>query len=146
MNNNLLEEKLLLAWVKLTGMIKNGRITKGLAYNEAIVMLLLYNRYQTDSVGLISMKEIATETKMLKSLVNRTVNSLEEKGLLVRCTGEDDKRITYVRCIKEKLDTFLLVHNNSLALVQNLVDIIGTEDAEAFIRITQKIEDANFKL
>ena len=45
MENIILNEQLLLAWVKLTGMIKNGRITKGLAYNEAIVMLLLYNRY-----------------------------------------------------------------------------------------------------
>ncbi|MBQ2696997.1 MAG: MarR family transcriptional regulator [Clostridia bacterium] len=146
MKDKKLPEQLLRAWVKLTGMVKNSRITKGLAYNEAIVMLLLYNRYQEDGVGMISMKEIAEETKMLKSLVNRTINTLEEKGLLERCTSQDDKRVIFVRCIKEKLDTFLSVHNSSLALSQKMIDIIGEEDAEAFVRITQKIENANLKI
>ena len=146
MENKPLPEQLLRAWVKLTGMVKNSRITKGLAYNEAIVMLLLYNRYQKDGIGMISMKEIAEETKMLKSLVNRTINALEEKGLLERCTSEDDKRVIFVRCLKEKLDTFLSVHNSSLAISQKMIDIIGEEDAEAFVRITHKIENANFKI
>ncbi len=146
MENNMLAEQLLGAWVKLTAMVKNSRITKGLAYNEAIVMLLLYNRYQEDGVGLISMKDITTETKMLKSLVNRTVNALEEKGLLERCTAEGDKRMTYVRCIKERLDPFLLVHNSSLHLAEDMIEIIGEADAKAIFRITQKIEEAYFKL
>ena len=70
------EDGLLRAWVKLSGILKNSRITKGLMYNEATVMLLLYNRYCEDGEGIISVKEIIKETNMLKSLVNRTLNSL----------------------------------------------------------------------
>ncbi len=141
-----LREGVLLSWVKLSGILKNTRITKGLMYNEAIVMLLLYNRYRKDGEGLISIKEITQETKMLKSLVNRTVNSLEKKNLLKRCENGNDRRVIYVKCVEENLDVFLGVHNSSLELVQNIIDIVGTEDAQAFIRITQKIENSGYKI
>ncbi len=146
MLNEALAEQLLAAWVKLTGVIKNSRVTKGLAYNEAIVMLLLYNRFLEDGDGLVSIKEITRETKMLKSLVNRTVNTLEAKGLLERLKTSGDKRMVFVRCIKEKLDVFLAVHNTSLDLARNLIDVIGEEDAQAFVRISKKICDSNYQL
>lgn len=134
------------SWVKLSGILKNTRITKGLMYNEAIVMLLVYNRYCEDGVGKISIKEITASTKMLKSLVNRTVNALIKKELLERCESDGDKRIVYVRCIEEKLNIFLEVHNASLKLAKNIVDIIGEEDAAAFIRLVDKIEKAGYSL
>ena len=79
-----LEEQVITAWVRLTGLLKNTRITKGMVYNEAIVMLFAYNRYREDGIGVISFKEIVTETRMLKSLVNRTIDSLVTKGYLAR--------------------------------------------------------------
>lgn len=139
-------ELVLRSWVSLSGILKNNRITKGLQYNEAIIMMLLYNRYKEDGTGLISIKEITTTTKMLKSLVNRTINSLEEKQLLKRCESDGDRRIQYVKCVEDKLDLFLGVHNQSLALAENIINIIGKEDAEAFIRIVKKIEESNYSL
>jgi len=139
-------ELLLASWVRLSGIIKNSRITKGLMYNEAVVMYILYMRYRSDGDGIISIKEIVERTRMQKSLVNRTVNSLEEKGLLLRCESEIDRRMTYVKCVREKLDTFLKVHEESLAIADNIIDIIGPEDAEAFIRIVYKLEEADYSV
>lgn len=146
MQDNLQAELVLQSWVTLSGILKNNRITKGLQYNEAIVMMLIYNRYKEDGVGLVSIKEITQSTKMLKSLVNRTVNSLEEKELLERCESEGDRRMSYVKCVEDKLDVFLQVHNQSLELAENIIKIVGKEDADAFIRIVKKIEEANYSL
>ncbi len=140
------EDMLLNAWVKLSGILKNSRITKGLAYNEAIVMLLLYKRYCQDGIGMISIQDIIRETQMLKSLVNRTVNALESKGLLERCRGEKDRRTLSVKCVEDKLDVFLEVHNSSLEVANNILRIIGEEDADNFIRIVEKIESSGYKL
>lgn len=137
---------LLKAWVRLSSILKNTRITKGLMYNEATVMLLVYNRYLADGEGVVSIKEITQKTQMLKSLVNRTINALEKKGLIERCEGEGDRRMGYVRCIREKLDVFLMVHNSSLKLAQDIIDIIGPEDTRAFIRIVQKLDAAGYHL
>ena len=109
-------------------------------------MLLVYNRYTEDGEGLISVKEIIKETNMLKSLVNRTLNSLEKKGLILRLRGESDRRMLYVKCVKEKLDVFLDVHRSSLKVANGIIEIIGEEDAENFIRIVKKIEGAGYSL
>ena len=133
-----INEDIVVSWVRLTGILKNGRLTDGLIYNEAIVMLTAYRRYQQDGEGLVSFKEIVAETRMLKSHVHRTIGSLVNKRLLERVTGED-KRMSFVRLVKENLDAFLIVHRNSLALAEEARKIIGNEDAAAFIRIAQKI-------
>lgn len=135
-------EELALAWVRLTGALKNTRIPQGMIYNEAVVMLLAYHRYLEDGRGMISFKEITNETKMLKSLVNRTIDSLVGKGLLMRLDGED-KRTTFVCLVPEKLGEYLEVHKKTISLVENIVGFIGEEDAHAFVRIAEKISAAN---
>ena len=139
-------EKLLASWISLSGIIKNSRITKGLMYNEAVVMYFLYKSYTEDSQGMISIKEIVEKTRMQKSLVNRTVNSLEEKGLLLRCEAEGDRRMTFVKCVGDRLDTFLRVHEESLSIAENIIDIIGEDDAEAFNRIVEKLLASDFSV
>lgn len=137
---------LLLAWVQLSGILKNSRFTKDLSYNESIIMLHLYGQWQQDGEGLLSMKELVSRTGMLKSLVNRTVNALEEKGLLQRCHQPGDKRILYLRCCHENLEEFLKVHHSSIAIAQSIQEIIGPEDTDAFIRIVDKITASGYQL
>ena len=136
-----LEEQVISAWVRLTGLLKNTRITKGMVYNEAIVMLVAYNRYREDGVGMFSFKEIVSETRMLKSLVNRTIDALVERGLLVRCEGKD-KRTTFVHILPDNIEGYLQVHEQSLALATKMIGLIGEEDARAFVRISEKVASA----
>lgn len=138
--------QLLRAWVQLSSILKNSRFTKELPYNEAIVMLMLYEKYQQDGVGILSVKEITSSTRMLKSLVNRTINALEAKGLLLRCQSVGDKRIGYVRCVKDQLGIFLQVHASSMEIAHQISSIIGPEDTQAFIRIVQKLQQAGYSL
>lgn len=133
-----LAEDLLESWVTLTGIIKNSRITKDLSYNEAIVMLFAYKKFKEDESSCISIKEIIKNTNMLKSLANRTINSLEKKGLLERVTKNNDKRIVYLRCVEKNLKRFLDVHNSSINLAETISKILGEEDTIAFIRIAKK--------
>ncbi len=137
-----LEEDVIAAWVRLTGILKNTRLTKGMNYNEATVMLLAFRRFEEDGEGLVSFKEIVAETNMLKSLVNRTIDSLVKKGFLIRSDGAD-RRTTFVRPVKEKLPEYLEVHRHTLDMVGQLVEIIGEEDARAFVRIGEKISAAH---
>ncbi len=142
MQENIQPEQLLEAWVKLSSIIKNTRMIKELPYNEATVMRLLYNRFREDGDGLVSLKEITAKTQMLKSQVNRTVNSLENKGLLERCEAGGDRRVVFVRCVPENLKSYIAVHNHSLSTAQKILNIIGENDAQAFVRLVGKIENA----
>lgn len=111
-------------------------------YNEATVMLVVYRNYREDGEGLTSFKEIVRETRMLKSLVNRTIDSLVGQGLLERSEGAD-KRTTFVRLAQKDPEEFLQVHERSLQLAREVVKIIGEEDAKTFVRISEKIVEAD---
>ncbi len=134
-----LKENIVLAWVQLSAILKNNRITSGLAYNEAVVMLLLYHEYKKTKQAFLPLSKIIGETKMLKSLANRTISSLEAKGLVVKEASASDKRTVLVRALPNSAPQFLQVHRHSLELADEICNIIGEEDALAFIRIAQKI-------
>ncbi len=144
-STEVLENELISSWVKLSSILKNNRMTKDLKYNESIIMLSIYKRYVVDGVGKTSVKDIIAETGMLKSLVNRTLGELESKGLIKFIAGEKDRRTKFVVCVKEQLDTFLAVHNNSRAAANNIIDIVGVDDAVAFVRIADKLSKADYK-
>ncbi len=141
-----LTEDLLSAWIGLTGILKNNRITKAISYNEAIVLWLAYRAYRADGVGKVAIGAIVKETGMLKSIVNRTVEVLLQKGYLIRERGEDDRRTVTVRFVGEKVEEFLSVHRDSVSLAERIIEVIGEEDAEAFIGIYRKIRAAGITL
>lgn len=140
--NTELEEGLILAWVRLTGAVKNTRITHGMIYNEAIVMMIAYEQLKKDGEGIVSFKDIVSETKMLKSLVNRTIDSLVQKGYLQRCAGKD-KRMTFVKPVQNNLGDFLAVHRESMQLAKRIISVIGEEETRTLIRISEKIRRCN---
>lgn len=134
--------ELIRAWVQLSGILKNSRFTKGLGYNEAIVMLQLLEAGGEP----VSIKDITSSTRMLKSQVNRTINTLISKGLLERCEGSGDRRIGYVRAVPKEMDAFMQVHASSMEIAKNISDIIGPEDTQAFIRIVDKLAQSGYHL
>ena len=137
-----LNESVISAWIRLTGVLKNTRITQGMIYNEAIIMNIVYGRYRQDGVGLVPFRDLVSETRMLKSLVNRTTESLVKKGYLIRSDGKD-KRTTFVQLVPENLGEYLELHGRTLKLVDDIVKAIGEEDARAFVRIAEHISHAD---
>lgn len=139
-------EQILEAWVGMTCMIKNSRLTEGLTYNEAILMMFAYQNRPVDGMGEISVGELLRKTNMLKSQISRTIESLTEKGLIEKMRSEQDSRTLQLKISPKGMTVFTPVHNRSLAMVDHVLALIGTEDAEAFIRIYQRLSSAKLSL
>ncbi len=146
MERGVLEENMLDAWIGARGMLKNSKITKSLTYNEAMVMKIVYDQYRQDGVGRTAVSTIVRRTNMLKSLVNRTINALCQRGCLRRERGEEDGRNLFVYPVEERLGEFLSVHQQSLTLARRIVDVIGEEDAAAFVRMVEKLEQTGLEI
>ena len=146
MQDRRLQEDILGAWIGLNGMLKNSRVTKDMSYNEAIVMRIVMKQYETDGIGKTPVKQIIAETRMLKSLANRTINMLCDKGYLIRQKDEKDARNIMVMPVVERLGGFMDVHERSLQLAQDIIDAIGEEDAQHFIRICAKLHEGDIRL
>lgn len=139
-------ERMLGAWIEVNGMLKDSRITQGLTYNEAVVMKQVYDQYRSDGTGRVAVGQIARDTNMLKSLVNRTVGALCDRGYLLRERGERDGRNVFVRPVEARLEDFLAVHRRSLALVEQIIGVVGLEDARSFVRMAEKLSQAGLRL
>lgn len=131
-----LEEKLIKAWIKITSIIKNNRIFEDISYNEAIILNLVYEKFENKE-GLY-VQDIIKHTKMLKSLVNRTLNSLLEKGFISKVQDKNQVQVYFNEAMQAD---YLKIHKHTLAYIHPIIAKIGVEDIQAFIRIADKIEE-----
>lgn len=132
-----LNEELLGVWLEASIVISNRRLTDGLSYNESLICHILYEKEQIGQP--VTAADLCRETKMLKSLMNSTLNMLEKKGLTERVRSAADKRKVYLRLRKEKLEIYLEEHQKILEIVNRVIDDVGEESIREFIPILRSI-------
>lgn len=137
--DNTMAEELLTEWLKVTSVIQNARIVRYLTYNEALVCNYLWHRLDTGAdTDYLTPTQLCKMTGITKSLMNRIIKSLEEKQLVEYIRLENDRRSTPVRFNREKEPLFLRVHDNSIDIVNRLVEALGQEKAA---RILEALKD-----
>ena len=92
-----LSEALLSAWLHISTSVNNQRIVSKLSYNESLVCNLLYRNYRAEAAEPMTATLLCQKTKMLKSQMNRTINQLEERGMIRRERSSVDKRVVHIR-------------------------------------------------
>lgn len=125
--NNMAEE-LLTEWIKVTSVIQNARIVRYLTYNEALVCNYLWHQLDNEP-DYLTPTSLCKLTGIKKSHMNRIIKSLEDKKLIEYIRLENDRRCTPVRFNREKESIFLMAHNNSIGIVDKLIEVLGKEKA-----------------
>ena len=85
-------EQVLEAWLQMTTVINNERITSDLPYNESMICRYLYQNQNQD----VTATDLCNYMRMQKSQMNRTLTSMEKKNLITRVRSEQDNRKIYV--------------------------------------------------
>ncbi len=137
-----LNERLLEAWLETSTVISNRRLTNALSYNESLICHILYERQQSGQPEYLTATNLCHETKILKSLMNATLNSLEKKGMAERIRSEFDRRQVYVRLKKEGMEIYLAEHRKILDMVDEVIDTVGEEKIAEFIPILYSITES----
>ena len=130
-----INEKVLSAWLKLSTAICNERIVSELPYNESLVCGILHENAVDHPEEKITATDLCEKTNMQKSLMNRTLNSLEEKGLIFRKRSEKDKRQVFVSMNMENAEVYERQHKNILRVVDEIVEKVGKEKADEIISL-----------
>lgn len=136
-----MENKLLTLWIDVSTAINNSRIVQTLPYNEAHICNHLF-RISGQDPDTMTPTQLCNATGMAKSLMNRTLRSLEEKGLIERVQTAGDKRSTPVRLSKTQKDLFLEEHEHSLAVVRQMLAQLGVENSLHVLHALTLIRDA----
>ena len=101
-----INEELLGAWLKLSVAINNEKVVSDMPYNEALICNILYRNQIHDPLKKLTATDLCNATKMQKSQMNRTLNNMEEKSLIVRERSELDKRQVFVSLNMEQNEIY----------------------------------------
>ncbi len=136
-----LNERLLTAWLYMSTVVVNPRIVSELSYKETLVCNALYkNRHRQEEQPLTA-TALCQQTKMLKSQMNRTLTSLEDKGLVVRERSRQDKRRILVRFNPSGATAYESQHRRILKLLDGIIQQIGEEAAAKLADSLTRVAD-----
>ena len=65
--------------------------------------------------------------------MNRTLTSLEKKGIIERCRLESDKREISIKLLDNGTEVYQAVHQSNIDLVDNILERIGKDRAQEII-------------
>lgn len=129
-------ERLLGAWLKISTVINNSRLVSEMSYNESLICNILYRNAMEHPEQLLTATDLCTETKILKSQMNRILTQLEEKKLITRERSSEDKRKVFVRLNEDQSNTYIKQHAQILKLLDDIIERLGEEKA---IEITEAL-------
>lgn len=133
--NMKINERILSAWLKMILAVDSERVVLELSYNEAIICHELYSNSDKE----ITATELCSFTNMQKSLMNRTLNSLEEKKLVERKRSIKDKRKIVIHLVNNPDSLYMKQHKKTLEYVDKIIEHLGNEKSEEIINIFEKI-------
>lgn len=136
-----LSERLLHAWLRVSTTIVNSRVVSELSYNETLVCHMLCRGAMENPDRRLTATDLCAGTKMLKSQMNRTLNSLEAKGMISRERSSDDRRQVLVSLNMDRLGPYELQHDRILQILGHIIDEMGEERTEEIIGIFSHIAD-----
>lgn len=136
-----LNEVLLGAWLKISTAINNSRLVSEMSYNESLICNILYRNATENPDVLLTATDLCTETKILKSQMNRILTQLEEKNLITRERSSQDRRKVYVRLTNEQSNAYLKQHEHIIKLLDNIIAKLGEEKTLEIIEVLNGISD-----
>ena len=92
---------------------------------------------------LLTATDLCEMTNMLKSQMNRTLNSLEEKKLIIRERSSVDKRQVFVKFHPDSADLYLNQHKKILEMLDTIIAQFGEEQTKETIRLISAFLDVS---
>lgn len=135
-----MNEKLLEAWLRLSTILCNDRIVSEMPYNEALICNILYQRQLLEKDGKTTATDLCRQTKMLKSQMNRTLQSMEGKNIITRQRSDEDKRQIFIS-LNPEARSFQEQHRKSLQLIDMLTQKAGPEKSREAMELFTFIAD-----
>lgn len=130
-------ERLLDAWLQASTAIRNDRFVKELTYNESIICKLLAEDAAAGGEGLTA-TDLCSATQMKKSQMNRTLTSMEERGLVARSISKEDHRKQLVKIEPSQMNRFLKQHERIIAFVESVMKELGSTRS---VELTSALKD-----
>ncbi len=132
-------EALLKTWLRLSTSVINSRIVSEMSYNESLVSGILYKSSKAGKS--MTATELCQSTKILKSQMNRTLNQLEQRDMIIRERSAADKRQVLITFNMVHAEQYEKQHKDILAIIDHIIVKLGPEQTAQAISLLTKIAD-----
>lgn len=140
-SNDNINEQFLNLWLEISALINNDRLVSDLTFNEAHICNLLWRQSKCQP-DYLTQTELCAKTGIIKSLMNRTLNLLEQKNLITRVRPEENRRVVQVRFNQQLKDNFLKEHQHSISIIDSLAQYWGEDNNAQILDSLRLIADA----
>jgi len=117
------EEELLQAWLEMSACIRGNRFLKELSLNE----IMIYN-YLYQSRTPMTATDLCQKTHLLKSQINKILNAMESKKMIIRERSSEDKRKILIKLNDGYIDEYLKEHRRVLQVLSVIRTEMGEND------------------
>lgn len=132
---NDLNERLLDTWINLITHINSNRLTSKMPLNEAIILRTLYHAGDNKVTATYLCQKLGIQ----KSQMNRILQNMEDKDLIIRERSADDKRHVFIYLNSKQLTLYQTQHVEILTYIDNIIDQLGIENTKQTIELLNKI-------
>lgn len=141
-----INESMLNAWLRLSTSVINSRLVTELSFNESLVCNILYKNQIEHPEKKITATELCNITKILKSQMNRILNQLEKKKVIIRERSEKDKRQIFVKMDLVHAEIYSKQHERILEIVNEVTSRLGEEKTQETIKILTQVSEITDEL
>ncbi|MGM9942009.1 MAG: MarR family winged helix-turn-helix transcriptional regulator [Bulleidia sp.] len=131
------DERVLDAWVAMTMAVDAERRISGMTFSEAVICHFLSAAEDHQ----LTASQLCEKTHMQKSQMNRTLNAMEEKKLIIRKRSETDHRKILITFNPENALSFSSMHTDILSFVNGILSQLDETEIEEAIHIFTRVAE-----
>ena len=125
-------ENLLSSWLAVTASVRNERMVHSLTFQEVFICNIL-SHAQKNNVEEITASVIVEQTGILKSQVNKILDTMEQKKLIERLRSPHDKRYILIRLTDLGQTQYQQEHIHILGIMEQLILQLGPDETNHLI-------------
>ena len=126
-----LEEIMLKAWINMSVNTRENRLLNELSFNEMLVLNMIQDKEW-------SFKELVKELNILQSQLNRVIQNLVQKKLIIAYTPENDKRSLMIKK-GDNTELYKQEHARMIEIMRKIRKQIGEEDTLKLIYLLNQV-------
>lgn len=131
-------ESLVNSWVRFSLVLRNEKLVSTLTYNETVICGMI-NKNGNE----MQFKNLSKIMNMSKSLLTRSLNDLEKRGIVVKYNKDENHKNIYISLTPNGRETYLKEHEHALMIAKKIeaisegkIDIV----IDTFNRISDSID------
>ncbi len=134
-------ERMLAAWLRVTTSVSQVHQLRDLRYNEALICNILMKNEIEHPGRRLTATDLCRESHILKSQMNRTLQCMEEKGIIERQRSTEDRRRVYTRLRPDSV-IYERQHDQVLDTVGAIAARVGADNVDQIVDMLNAISEA----